>query len=69
MVSVLQAQIQETKEEQKEEIVRLLKVQHTAFFEAYKVLQNHMEESIIIEEVLRDWLAYYGQVYQHTRQT
>ena len=28
-----------------------------------------MEESVIIEEVLRDWPAYYGQVYQRTRQT
>ena len=43
--------------------------QHTAFSEAYKVLQDHMEESVIIEEVLRVWLSYYGQVYQHTRQT
>ena len=47
MVSALQAQIQETKEEQKEEIVRLLMAQHTTFSEAYKVLQDHMEESII----------------------
>ena len=43
--------------------------QHTAFFEAYKVLQDHMEESVITEEVLRDWPTYYEQVYQHTRQT
>ena len=28
-----------------------------------------MEESVITEEVLRDWPAYYGQVYQQTRQT
>ena len=67
MVSALQAHIQETKEEQKEENARLLMAQHTAFFEAYKVLQDHMEESIIIEEILRDWLAYYGQVYQQSR--
>ena len=60
MVSVLQAQIQEIKEEQKEEIARLLVAQHTAFSEAYKVLQDHMEESIITEEILRDWPAYYG---------
>ena len=33
--------------------------QHTAFAEAYKVLQYHMEESIITEEVLWDWPAYY----------
>ena len=67
MVSELQAQIQETKEEQKEETVQLLMEQHIAFSEAYKVLQDHMEESVITEEVLRDCPAYYGQVYQHTR--
>ena len=27
-----------------------------------------MEESVIIEGVLQDWLAYYGQVFQQTRQ-
>ena len=43
--------------------------QHTTFTEAYKVLQDHMEESIITEEILRDWPTYYGQVYQQTRQT
>ena len=43
--------------------------QHTAFLEAYKVLQDHMEESVTTEEVLRDWPAYYGQVYQRTRKT
>ena len=59
MVSSLKAQIQETKEEQKEETGRLLMAQHTAFSEAYKVLQDHMEESIITEEILRDWHAYY----------
>ena len=54
VVSALQAQIQDTKEEQKEETVRLLMDQHTTFAEAYKLLQDHMEESIITEEVLRD---------------
>ena len=44
-------------------------VQHTTFSEAYKVLQDHMEESVIIEEILRDWPAYYEKVYQQTRQT
>ena len=43
--------------------------QHTTFFEAYKVLQDHMEESVLTKEILRDWPAYYGQVYQQTRQT
>ena len=47
MVSTLQAHIQETKEEQKEETSQLLMAQHTAFSEAYKVLQDHMEESVI----------------------
>ena len=55
MVSTLQMHIQETKEEQKKETARLLLAQHTAFSEAYKVLQDHMEESVVIEEVLRDW--------------
>ena len=52
MVSALQAQIQETKEEQKEETARLLMAQHIAFSKAYKVLQDHMEESVITEEIL-----------------
>ena len=43
--------------------------QHIAFSEAYKVLQDHMEESIITEETLRDWPAYYGKVYQQNWQT
>ena len=69
MVSVLQAQIQNTKEEQKEETVWLLMEQHTSFSEAYKVLQDQMEESVITEEILRDWISYYGRVYQQTKQT
>ena len=28
-----------------------------------------MEDSVVTEEVLRDWPTYYGQVYQQTRQT
>ena len=56
--------MEETREEQKEETARLLMQQHTTFIEAYKVLQDHMEDnSVIMEEVLRDWPAYYGQVY------
>ena len=43
--------------------------QHTAFTEAYKVLQDHMEEFVITEEILRDWPAYYRKVYQQTRHT
>ena len=64
MVSNIQAHLQETKEEQKEEIARLLLAQHTAFSEAYKVLQDHMEESIVTDKFLRDWPTHYGQVYQ-----
>ena len=63
MVSTLQDHIQETKEEQKEETARLLMAQHTAFSEAYKVLQDHMEESVITKEVLRDWPNHYEKVY------
>ena len=64
MILIIQTRLQETKEGQKEETVRLLLAQHTAFSEAYKVLQDHMEESIVTEEVLRDWPNHYGQVYQ-----
>ena len=39
--------MQNTKEEKKEETSRLLMQQYTAFSEAYKVLQDHMEESVI----------------------
>ena len=63
MVSTLQAHIQET-EEQKEETARLLMAYHTAFSKAYKVLQDHMEESVITEEVLKEWTNHYGKVYQ-----
>ena len=69
VVSALHTQIQNTREEKKEETTRLLMQQHTTFFKSYKVLQDHMEDSVITEGVLRDWLAYYGQVFQHTRQT
>ena len=69
VVSALQAQRQDTKEEQKEETVRLLTQQHTTFAEAHKVLRDHMEELVITEKVLRDWPAYYGKVYQQVRQT
>ena len=69
MVSALQIQLQETKEEQKEETVWLLRAQHTAFSKAHKVLQDHMEEFVSIEEILWDWPAYYRQVYQQIQQT
>ena len=69
MVSVLQAHMQDTKEGKKEETSRPLMQQHTTFLEAYKVVRDHMEESVITEEVLRDWPAYYGKAYQQVRQT
>ena len=53
------------KEDQKEETSILLRQQYTTFSEAHKVLQNHMEESVITE-VLCDWPTYYGQVFQQT---
>ena len=43
--------------------------QYTTFSEAYKMLQDHLEEFVITEEVLRDWPTYYEQVFQQTRQT
>ena len=69
LVSTIQTHIQGTRAEQKEETARLLLTQHTAFSEAYKLLQDHMEESIVTEEVLRDWPTHYGQVYHQSRQT
>ena len=62
MVLALQAHIHETKEGQKEEIAWLLMAEHIAIFEAYKVLQYHMEESVVTEEILRDWPNYYRKV-------
>ena len=41
--------------------------QHTTFAEAYKVFQDHMEESLITKEIVRDWPAYYEKVYQQTQ--
>ena len=69
VVSALQKQMQNTREEKKEEISQLLMQQHTTFSKAYKVLRDHMEESVITEGVLWDWPSYYGQVFQQTRQT
>ena len=69
VVSTLQVQMQNTKEEQKEETYRLLMQQYTSFLEAYKVLQDHMEESIITKWIQRDWPTYYKIVFQQTRQT
>ena len=69
MMSTIQTHLQATRATQKEETARLVLTQHTTFSEAYKLLQDHMEESIVTEEVLRDWPTHYGQVYQQTRQT
>ena len=64
----LQIHLQNTKEDQKEETSRLLRQEYTTFSESHKVLQDHLEESIIIAEVLHDWPTYYGQVFQQTFQ-
>ena len=32
-------------------------------------MEDHMEESVITEEVLHDCPTYYGQVFQQTRQS
>ena len=64
MVLTLQIHLQNTREDQKEETSRLLRQQYATFSEAHKVIQDHLEESIIRTEVLRDWPAYYGQVFQ-----
>ena len=69
MVSTLQSHLQNTKEDQIEETSILLRKQYTTFSEAHKVLQDHLEESIITNEVLCDWPTYYGQVFQQTRKT
>ena len=69
MVSTLQSHLQNTKEDQIEETSRLLRKQYIKFSEAHKVLHDHLEESIITNEVLRDWPTYYRQVFQQTRKT
>ena len=63
MVLTLQSHLLNMKEDQKEETSILLRKQYTTFSEAQKVLQDHLEESVITEEVLRDWPTYYGQVF------
>ena len=64
VVATLEVHIQNNKEDKKEETSRLLMQQYTAFSKAYNVLQDHMEEFVITEEVLRDWPTYYRQVFQ-----
>ena len=63
VVSELQTHMSNTKEEEKEETAQMLMQQHTTFSKAYKVMQDHMEESVITEGVLQDWPAYYGKVF------
>ena len=59
MVSTLQSHLLNKKEDQKEEISRLLRQKYRAFLEDRKVMQDHLEDSVIIEEVLHDWPTYY----------
>ena len=63
VVLALQTHMQNIREEKKEETTQLLMQQHTSFSEAYKVLQDHMEESVITEGVLRDWPTYYEKIF------
>ena len=60
VVSNLQTQLQAKKDEKKEETSVLLRSQYTTFSEAYKVPQEHLEESATTEEVLRSWYTYSG---------
>ena len=46
----------------------LLRQQYTTFSEAHKVLQEHLEESAITEEVLHSWYTHYVQVFQQDRE-
>ena len=64
VVSNLQAQLQTKKEEKKEETSVLLRHQYMAFLEAHKVLQEHLQELDITEEVLCSRYTHYGQVFQ-----
>ena len=68
-MSNLQAQLQAKKEERKEEKSVLLRQQYTTFSEAHKVLQEHMEDSVITEEVLHSCYTHYGQVFQQALET
>ena len=64
VVSSFQERLQENKEEKEEETSVLLINQYTTFSEAHNLLKEHIIESITIEEVLRNWFTYYGQVFQ-----
>ena len=68
-MSNLQTQLQAKKDEQKEETYVLLRQQYTAFLEAHKVLQEHLDESTTTEEVLWNWYTYYGQVFRQAWET
>ena len=67
LVSSFKTQLQEKKEEHVEETSILLRNQYTTFSVAHNVLKEHMEESTVKEEVIRNWFTYYGQVFQHVR--
>ena len=68
-ISKFQAQLQERKEEQVKETATLLRNQYAAFLAAYNVLREHITESNVTEEVLRNWFTYYGQVFQQVHNT
>ena len=69
VMSSLQTQLQEKKEEQIEQTSVLLRNQLTTFFEAQRVLKEHFEESNVTEEVLISWVTYYSQLFQKLRNT
>ena len=68
-MSNLETQLHAKKDEQKEETSVLLRSQYTTFSEAYKVLQEHLEEFTTTEEVLHIWYSYYGQAFQQAWDT
>ena len=63
VMSSLLTQLQEKKEDQTKQTFVLLRNEYKMFSKAHEVLKGHFEESIVIEEVLRSWVTYYGQVF------
>ena len=64
VVSNLQTQMHIKGDEKMEETSMLLRQQYRFFFEAHKVLQDHLEEYVTTEEVLRSWYTYCQQLFQ-----
>ena len=68
-MSNLQTQLIIKRDKKKEETYVLLRQKYTTFFEAHKVLQDHLEEFVSTKEVLRSWYTHYGQVFQQAWET